>query len=556
MIEELRIRNFKIFDDVIIEFGNHFNVITGETGAGKSMLIDSLDFLLGKRVSTSVIKEGRKNCIVEASFLMRAEEVKKLISDIGIEPEDGRVIMRRIMDSAGRSRAYLMDTMVSIGTLREIGEHLVEITTQGGTIKLLNPSTHTLYLDAFIGSISVGKELKSLFKEIRTLENEIKEEEERIRERERKRDIIQFELKEIEGADLKPGEYEVLMEKRELLRDAEKIREKLFYTLNLLYEGEGSAYEKIGESTKVILSLSDKLKAVERVSQHLQSAKEYLSDAVDEINNTLSEISTNPEELERVEERITLIKKLMRKYGPEIEEILKYRDKIKEELSSMEGAEERLEYLRKQLTTLKEELYTKALNLSVKRRKTNLAKMVEKALKELGIKDAKFEVELRTVKDGIKVRDKIIGETGLEKCTFLFSSSKTYSPKPLHQVASGGELSRALLAIKSTISLKEDVSTLIYDEIDAGVGGNTGFVLGKKLLESSRHVQVICITHLPQIAVYGNRHLVVKKSENNIEVKAVDGEERVEEIIRMLGGKEQESARKLAKEMLKSAGAL
>lgn len=559
MIEEIRIKNFGIFSDIYLPLSEGFNVITGETGAGKSMLIGSLQFLLGGRVSTSIIKEGQKSCEVEALFHIKKEELKKWFEGRGIEVEDDGFLIKRILESDGRSRAYIGGSISTVGSLREIGEELVEITGQGTAVELLKPPKHAEYLDAFCESISLHKELKHIVKETRDLKKRYDELRSIALERERRIETLRFELKEIEDAKIKEGEIEELMNRREMMKKGERLADRIKRAYELLYEGEGSANEKLGTALRYLQELSG-FEKINDLIKGLISAESELKESVRILEGILKEIKYDPQEIERIEERITVIKKLLRKYGGTERELLEYANRISGEIGKLEGVEEEVKGIEKSLTEKLLKMKEVAEKLSQKRKASaeKLSREVSKVLTELGMKGAKFVVHIEPLTDGIEFNGRWFNEGGAEKVLFKFSSSPSGEPKPLHEVASGGELSRVLLSIKSITSYKEGIPSSIYDEIDTGVGGAVAEMIGVRLKMSSTTSQVICVTHLPQIAAYADRHILVKKEitrkGEHVDVEVIEGERRVDELARMLSGIEKpESAKKLAKELISSA---
>jgi len=560
MIEEIRIKNFGIFSEIYLTFSEGFNVITGETGAGKSMLIGSLQFLLGGRASTSIIKDGEKNCEVEALFHIRKKELKSWFEERGITIDEDRILIKRILESDGRSRTYIGGSISTVGALREIGEELVEITGQGGAAELLKPQKHAEYLDAFCESISLHRELKQIVKEIRELKKRYNELSSLEKERERRIETLKFELKEIEEAKIKEGEIEELMNRREMMKKGEKMTERIRKAYELLYGEEGSVNEKIGTAIRFLQELTGFEKKIDILLNGLKSAESEIKESVRTLEEVLRDTKYDPEEIERIEERITVIKRLLRKYGGSEKDLIAYAKKISEEIDKLERTEENIKEIEKSLNEKYLKMYEIAEKLSEKRKigAEKLSKEVSRLLSELGMKGAKFVVHLEPLNDGIEFNGKWFSESGTEKVLFKFSSSPHGEPKPLNEVASGGELSRVLLAIKSITSYKEGIPSSIYDEIDTGVGGAVAEMIGLRLKISSQSSQVICVTHLPQIAAYADRHIVVQKEitkkGERVFVEVVEGEKRIDELARMLSGIEKpESARKLAKELISSA---
>lgn len=550
MLRELRIRSLAIIDDLTVRFEQGLNVLTGETGAGKSIIVDALGLALGDRAQSDLIKSGAKEASVQAWFEIGD---LNLLPDLGIDMSEG-LLLRRVLSSGGKSRAFVNDTMVTQQTLAEVGRRLVDIHSQHEHQSLLSPETQTTLLDSYGKLRSERGKVSSLFREVSMVGAEIEELREKARERAQRLDLLKFQTGEIDAAVLKPGEEEELEEERKILANLNKLRELGEGAYNLLHGAEGSCTEllatvitRMREMCAIDNSMEDTLKLIE-------SAEPLLGDAAFALRGHRERYEGEPERLETVEDRLDLIGKLKKKYGDSIAEILRYKEDAEEELKALEFTDERLDLLAGEFARKAEDLFTAAAVLSKKRKKTakELEGLVTSTLTELAFGSALFRIDIRQERgeDG-KER---IGPGGMDRIEFLFSANPGEPPKPLSKIVSGGELSRVMLALKSILADLDSVPVLIFDEVDAGIGGKTAESVGKKLDSISGTHQLLCITHLAQIASFGDHHVRIEKKEREgrvyVEVRELTGRERQEEIARMLSGKVTELSRRHAEELL------
>jgi len=556
MLLELRIRNFAIIDEVNLSFSKGFNVITGETGTGKSIILNAVHLLLGDRAGEELIRSSEEEASVEALFdISSNQEVKEKIKEksvrINSSGEEAACLVRRVISRSGRGKAFLNENLTTLGTLSEMGEKLLSIYGQHEHQSLQRAETHLDILDEFGGLVDLREEYGEHFERFVSLSGEIK----RIREEKergvREKELLAFQLREIEASRIQTGEEEALREERRVLSHARKLMDFVSLSNELLYEGEGSTVERIqtilrqgNEMVVIDPSLSEVIKSLETTSIQLEEVALSLRDY-------LRRIEVNPMRLEEVENRLEEIDRLKRKYGPTVEEVLRFRGKVEEALSSFTSSEEKLFHLEGILGSLQGEMIAMAKKLSWERKRvaSELKKSVEKELGSLGMKKTIFEIQME---------DSAFSPKGIDRVEFLISPNVGEEIKPLAKIASGGELSRMMLAMKKILARVGGRQVLVFDEVDSGIGGAIAEVVGKTLKELSKHHQVICVTHLPQIACFADTHHSVRKEvKGRRTVTVVDRLEKeavVDEIGRMLGGvKVTEKTRAHAKEMIENA---
>ncbi|MBI5187821.1 MAG: DNA repair protein RecN, partial [Nitrospirae bacterium] len=548
MLRELRIKNLAIIDDLTVEFEEGLNVLTGETGAGKSIIIDALCLALGERASSEIIRSGEKEATVEAFFDIPPKSLNpsacKLLQDMGIDIEDG-IIMKRILSVHGKSRAYVNNSMVNIQTLSEISRDIIDVHGQYEHQSLLLSDNQLDLLDTYGGFLSERQEITAIYEAQFAAKQQFAELVEEEKERAQRLDILRFQISEIESADLKTGEEEGFIEEIKILGSAGRLTELANRAYDSLYSSETACItnlSKILNSLKEISDIDvragDAVKSAGEALPLLEEIAYFLRDYKDSLN-------FNPERLEEIQGRLELIKGLKRKYGSNIQEILNYKEKATRELDELQHSEERLETLKTELEGLKKVLTEKAQLLSKKRKtvskKIELAVMTE--LSKLSMPDTKFLIRITQepgddTADGFRANSK-----GIDKVEYLISPNIGEELKPLSKIASGGELSRVMLALKGILAEGDNIPVLIFDEIDAGIGGRAAETVGQKLKSlSSQRVdhQVICITHLPQIASYADTHLKIEKKverkRTKVEVRKVERDERTIEVARMLSG--------------------
>jgi len=568
MLRELRIKNLAIIDDATVNFESGLNALTGETGAGKSIIIDALCLALGERASGELIRSGEKEAVIEAFFDIRPEllnnSTQQHLKDIGIDIEEG-IIMKRIISAQGKSRAYINDSMVNVQTLSEISRSIIDVHGQYEHQSLLMPDNQLNLLDAYGGLLAERQEVTALYEKQSVLRHKIQALIEKEKERAQRLDVLRFQINEIESANLKTGEEEETADEAKILGSAHRLAELAGQAYDSLYSSEAaciSNLSKIIGALREISSIdqrgSDALKNAADALPLLEEAGYFLRDYKDSLN-------FNPQRLEEIQERLELIKAFKRKYGNNIQEILDYKEKAVRELDELRHSEEKLDTFKAELQNIRKKLTEKAQLLS-KKRKTISKKIEQQIMAELSglsMPDTKFSIQI-TRETGDDTTDLPAGQeggfsvnsNGIDRVEYLISPNIGEELKPLSKIASGGELSRVMLALKGIMAKGDRIPVLIFDEIDAGIGGMAAETVGQKLRGLSSGHQVICITHLPQIASYADTHLKIEKKvrgkRTTVEIRKIEKDERTVEIARMLSGGSSEVSMKHAKEMLRS----
>lgn len=554
MLCELRIQNFAIIDHLTIKFYERLNVLTGETGSGKSIVVDAMDLLLGGRASSEQIRTGCEEAVLEAAFETSPESliaVQLKEMDIpGDRYED--LIIRRVVSRSGKSRAYINGSLATIGQLQQLGNLLVDIHGQHEHQSLLKQEQQLVLLDAFGKLLKIKDDYHQQYVAFRKIQDELTALENMERDRFQREDLLKFQLQEIGSARLSPGEDTRLEQERTVLANAER--------LSVLTDG---AYQSLYAADNAILSQMAQVKSsiddLARVDGRMKDVAEGCSEVVAQLQEMAGQlrdykegIEYDPKHLEQIEDRLHLIAMLKKKYAPTIDEILKLHQKIQEELSRLSMHDERLNVLQTELQ--KRRAICGDLATRLTRGRTQAARLLEKKVEnELGqLKMGRTKFEIR-ITSHPAVED--LGPTGADAVEFLVAPNPGEEPKPLVRIASGGELSRIMLSLKSILSAVDRVPTLIFDEVDAGIGGGVAETVGQRLKELARRRQVLCVTHLPQIASQGTTHFIVGKvlSEGRAvtKVKRLEKDDRVAEIARMLGGREMTPTTfKHAREML------
>ena len=559
MLREIAIRHFTVVERVRASFGPGLNVLTGETGAGKSIVISALTISLGARADSELVRSGAEEAVVEAAFAIpRASPVEDLVASQGIPLERGEdLFLRRHLARGGRSRAYVSGTMTGVATLKVLGEHLVDIHGQHESVLLQNPRRHLELLDAFGGLTEQVEGYQALFRRWQALKAERETLERGEREKAQRKDLLEHQIREIDAAHLGEGEEEALQAERTILTHHEKLLLAVEEAYARLEGDEGgilSGLSGVGARLREAGRIDTRLAAVEGMAEE---GKTLLQEVVLALRDYRERIQFDPDRLETVEERLHTIGRLKKKYGATTGEILGYREQAALELKQLEGAEERLVGLEGEIRAVEADLWERGSHLSKGRVKAarQLAQQVTGELNQLGMTRADFRVEIKKVEEELRGSLRL---TGLEEAEFLFAPNPGEGFRPLGKIASGGELSRIMLALKHILASADQTPTLIFDEVDAGVGGRMAEVVGRKLWRVSRERQVICITHLPQIAAFADVHLRVEKEmqkgRTEARVISLSKQERVEELGRMLGGPERSAtALKHARELFQAA---
>lgn len=533
MLTDLNIKNIAIIDSLHVGFGPGLNVLTGETGAGKSIIVDAVELLLGGRASGDLIRAGAEEATVEAVFdLSGRPELLSRLAEAGIET-DGELLVKRIISRNGKNRVFIGGGLATVTLLSDIAATLINIYGQHESQTLLRPDNHLLLLDGFVGSSSVRREFSALFADYRKAEADLAALEQGERDRELRIDLLAFQADEIEAAALKPDEEESLEQERQLLGHAEQLFSVSQGGYELIYGGEGSLLGQLRRSLSGIADLQRIDPALEPVRDSLEDVYARLEDAALTLRDYAGRIDPDPARLGQVEDRLDLIGRLKRKYGSTVTEILSYRETVAVELDALRNVAKSRAGLEEKTASLKARILEMGARLSQLRREggERLSMEMQRELAELAMPNAIFSVSFEALPDP--------RATGMERVEFLFSPNPGEVPRPLARIASGGELSRLMLALKQ-IHPESDVPTLVFDEVDTGIGGATSAMVGRKLRRVAELQQVLCITHLPQVASCAHRHYSVEKHQESgrtvTRVCLLGNNERVAEVARMLGG--------------------
>jgi len=554
MLFQLNINNMALIKELNIEFEEELNVLTGETGAGKSIIIEAIDLILGGYAASDLIRDGEDSLMVEALFLLTPQEkelINNLNSDIEIVDEQGVLLIRREVNKKGRNKCLINQQLINLSTLQDIGTFLVDLHGQHNHQSLLDPTKHIDLMDN-LGGDKIIKHRKELFDNYRRWREKSKKLFQLLKDKEenlKKIDFLKFQLEEIDKTSLVKDEDKALEEEEMVLKNAEKIIETMEKANFILYEGgleQSSVRDSLNEVSVDLGEIASLDRRIEKIRENLKEVGYQFEDIVNEIVKYKDGVDLDSQKLKEVEGRLNLINSLKSKYGSTIEEILEYRQKIYQELEAVDYSEDKLEKLKEEVNSLEDIISTISHNLNINRRKIaeDLQKMVVRELEDLNMKRCQFEVSINSYEDdnGIEIDGKKykIGPKGIDDIEFMISPNVGERLRPLARIVSGGEVSRIMLALKSILSEVDQVPTLIFDEIDSGVGARLGEVIAQKLKALSRKRQVICVTHLPQIACRAERHFYIEKyilnNQTGIKLKEMEGEERVKEIARMLDG--------------------
>lgn len=572
MLTELRIENFAIIDRLELHFKPGLITFTGETGAGKSIIIDAVEMLLGGRAEATMIRSEATSSYIEATFQVLPEirqQVHTILEREAMLDDHDTFTLGREIKSEGRSVARVNGRMVNLAVLRELGELLVDVHGQSEHLSLLRVRQHVDLLDRFAGVEAELNAYQHTYRKLQTLHKELKELRLAESEAARKIDLLAYQANEIESARLKAGEEENLVAERTRLSNAENLANLAQQALIGLDEGSPespSVIDLLGQVEDALSGLARIDASQQNLSETLQAAFANLTEISRDLRSYIDNIEFNPKRLDQVEERLNLIHTLKRKYGDSIPAILEFAAKARQEIESITHAGERIAELEAQENDLLIELGTRGLILSQKRRSAagQIQTEIEEELADLRMEGARFEVDFqeRSDPDGVLLPDgrRVAFElTGLERVEFLIAPNPGEGLKPLVKIASGGETSRLMLALKNVLAKADHIPTLIFDEIDQGIGGRVGTIVGQKLRHLARRHQVLCVTHLPQLAAFGEQHLQVNKEFQNQRtitlVNELNHENRLTELAQMLG-EVSPGTLDSAKEMLQNALAM
>lgn len=552
MLSNLYIENIAVIEKTSIDFKKGLNVMTGETGAGKSIVIDSINAVLGNRTSKELIRTGASSAFVSAEFTNLSEKAIAVIYEAGFELEDGELLIQREISTTGKNKCRINGRPATVSTLKEIGVQLINIHGQHESYELMSPELHISYIDKLAGLESEIEAYQEVYKKYKKLSAELKKATVDESERERKIDLLKYQIDELEDADLRDGEYEELNEQKAVLQNSEKIIEAIMSSRALMNGDEESSgvLENLQEINSQLSDISEYMSEVEPINSRIESAIYELEDCLSELTGLTDLVDTDDGSLDSIEERLDLIYTLGKKYGSTIKEMLDFLDKAKKELNALVMYDENREALIKECDKAYKEAEKLAKALSEKRRATS-SEFADKVCEEMAFLDMP-NVKLVVVQEKCE-----LNSLGCDNIEFLISTNPGEPPKPISKIASGGELSRMMLAVKNVLSDKDDIDTLIFDEVDTGISGSAAQKVGLKLREVSKSRQVLCVTHLAQIAAMGNSHFKISKSVRDektfTKVEELDHEGRKQELARIIGGTEMTKASlDYAEEMLRA----
>ena len=534
MILGLTLKNFTIIEDLSVGLSSGLNIITGETGAGKSVIVDAINIILGDKASPDNIKSGKEEAHIEALFDISSDEViQERLKSSGFDISSGELLIKRVIYPNARSRVFINGSLSTLTLLSTITQGLVDIFNQHEHQSLLKEENHLKILDNFGETANEVSRLREQYQNYLEAKKELDDLIQSQKDRFEKEDYLKYQLSEIDGAALQLGEDEKLEAEKLKLINTERLNSTTQGAYDILYESESSILGSLQRVSDNLLNSGKIDSTLGEIGQSIEKGRLQIQDAAFSLRDYNSELTHDSGRLDIVEDRIHLIGDLKRKYGESVSQIILKRDEIEKELNNIEHLDERVKSLSSESQMLMDELLSLAGKISKKRKQSSkkLTSVLEKELNEVGIKGGQFHIEFT---------DKEISSNGVDDISFLFSANPDEKPKPLTKVASGGELSRIMLVLKEVIARVEGGSVIIFDEADSGVGGAVAEAVGQKIRKLSQSYQVICITHLPQVAKFADSHLAVSKTHNDnktqVTIKSLEGDERVFELARMIGG--------------------
>lgn len=567
MLQELRIKNFAIIEDLSLSFSKGLNILSGETGAGKSIIIGALTLLLGGRSSAEMIRPPEEEAIIEALFSVEPHSViSHQLEAWGIAGDES-LLLKRVISRTGKSRAFINGSLATIQMLNQLGMELISISGQYEHQILIRADKHVDILDDFGNLVPLRRQVELGYRRYLNVFQRLNDLKRAEKDKEQRKELLRFQIKEIEGAHLKTGEEDQLKEEERVLSNAQKLTETASSSYDSIYQNPDSAIERLRESMgrlKEVVAIDD---ATTPMFRTLETTLFQLEDVAHSLREYMQQVNFDQSRLEEIEMRLDEINKLKRKYGGSLEEVIRYREKAEKELGQIELNEEELSKLKKEKQDVEGKLMQQASELSKRRKRATslLSTKVERELHSLGMRKTIFKVKLEKEREGgkdsahhgVNLGGFRVTERGLDIAEFLISPNPGEELRSLARIASGGELSRTILALKRIVVRRRESTTLIFDEVDSGIGGATAEVVGIKLKEIARQQQTLCITHLPQIASFADLHQSIYKEVRDGRtvtfVKKLDSaKEREEEIARMLGGTTiTAKTREHAKEMLR-----
>ena len=550
MLKHLYIKNFTLIDELNIAFHPGFSVITGETGAGKSIILGAIGLLLGNRADSKAIKAGRDRCVIEAHFDLSRYEMQQFFTDNDIDEDLEDTIIRRELTAAGKSRAFINDTPVPLARMRELGEQLVDIHSQHQNLLLQKEDFQLNVVDIIAQDSKLANTYRDAYNTYRQADDKLRRLKDEIAKNKENEDFLRFQFKELDDAKLEKGEQETLEQESDVLSHSEDIKTALYAADNNLSGEDGSIIEKLKGATQQLQSIKDVYPEASELADRLDSSYIELKDIAQEVNGLIDRVDFDPNRLEEINNRLDTLNTLQQKFHCQnVEELMETYQKLKEQLSHIDNSDEDIEALEQEVVSLRKKAEEEAKELTKVREKA--AKKVEEEMKKrlipLGIPNVRFSIQLTA---------KSLSHDGADKVSFLFSANKSTPLQPVTQVASGGEIARVMLSLKAMISGAVKLPTIIFDEIDTGVSGKIAEKMAQIMVEMGNHErQVISITHLPQIAAMGKHHYKVLKEETETgttsQMTELNEEQRIQEIAQMLSGSDiSQAALANAKELL------
>jgi DNA repair protein RecN (Recombination protein N) len=563
MLRELHISNLAVIADVRIELDPGLNCFTGSTGAGKSLVIGALQVLLGLRSAAEMMRPGVDEARISGVFEIHnpklLAEVEK-ITDVQVTADGGELLLTRRLYASGRSSVSINGNPITLGMLKQLAEALVDVHGQHDHQYLLKPSNQIDVLDQFAGLWPLREKYHDVYERLSSTRQQLQELDANRNLREQQLELYRFQAHEIDNAQLDAAEYEELEARSSLLRNLEKLKKETGSVYAALYEADGAILERLKMMTAVLGDLAALDIGLKDIATAVRDATLSLEESAFDLSRYLDKLDIDPGELAEVEDRLNTINRILNKYGRTMDDALSHRKELAQKIGELERATVDLSSLQKQIAPLVTEVTTLGKQLSEKRQAAakKLAPSIEKQLAELGMEKAKFTIEFMPAAK--ETAAQLPGPSGFDVIEFIAQTNPGQTPQPLRKIASGGELSRIMLGLKGILAQSDRISVLVFDEIDANVGGRLGSIIGNKLRGLAEHHQVLCITHLPQIASYADRHLTVRKSitgnQTETTVRVMNGDERLQELAEMSGGpRVTETTRAQAKELLEAAQA-
>ncbi|MGN0627854.1 MAG: DNA repair protein RecN [Oscillospiraceae bacterium] len=553
MLSQLFIKNVAVIESASIDFENGFNVFTGETGAGKSILIDSINAVLGGRTSRDLVRTGENKAVVTAVFTDVSEKAQRLLDELGYELEDGEeLLVSREISAEGKSVCKVNMRPATASVLKQLSSVLIDVHGQHDSAVLQNPELHIGYIDSFGNTENELSAYKEAYKNYRETERAIKKISMDDSDKAARIDMLKYQIAEIENAAIEEGEEESLLALSKRIKSSENIMELISETVSALdgTDDMEGALEGLSIAVKNVGLLSEYFPGFEGLSEKFQEMYYEFEEFANDVKNAADELDFDPELQNRTEKRLDQIFRLKRKYGGSVESLMEYYQKAVAELENIEFSEEKLDELNKKLSVLQSDMEKKAERLTEKR--LAAAKAFEAA-----VADELSYLNMPSVRFSVNFERTDFSDSGCDNLEFYIATNAGEPLKPLAKIASGGELSRIMLSIKNVLADKDNVDTLIFDEVDTGISGSAAQKVGKKLKQVSRGRQIICVTHLAQVAAYADAHLLISKSTENgrafTSVESLDDEGRVNELARIMGGDITDALKKSAKELLDSS---